>query len=140
MRVAPAPPAHGAHARSQRGGSANDVRAAAWLSKDVAVAFVQHLSPPYARRVTDRWIMRVDLTNRPRVLARTRVHVRGAVGQPVSRRRLAGRAARLDGLRPQLLAADAAGHVTVVRAGTLVPGPARSSRRAAAGSCCFCPN
>jgi hypothetical protein len=113
VHVVPPPPESGPHARSQRGGSADDIRAAAWLGKNVAVTFVQHLAPPYARRVTGRWIVRLDLARR-RVLSRTRVQVEGGVGQSVS-----GGGWLVvpvcQGRRLQLVAADAAGHVKVLR-------------------------
>jgi hypothetical protein len=113
VHVVPPPVESGPRARSQRGGSADDIRAAAWLEKNVAVTFVQHLAPPYARRVTGRWIVRVDLAHR-RVLTRTRVRVQGGIAPavsgggwlvvPVCRDR-----------RLHLVAADAAGHVKVLR-------------------------
>ncbi len=83
VHVVPPPPAHGPRSRTQRGGSATDIRAAAWTSPDIAVALAQHAAPPYASRVTGRWVVRVDL-HRHRVVSRTRVALRGHVGRPVS--------------------------------------------------------
>ncbi|MEO9174404.1 MAG: hypothetical protein ABI317_02735, partial [Gaiellales bacterium] len=73
--VAPAAPVRGP---TQRRGSENVVKAAAWLVGGRLAVLVQHQTPPYARRISSRTLVIVDAKTH-RVLRRPRVELRGAI-------------------------------------------------------------
>lgn len=62
---------------SQVAGQADVIRAGAWLGNHV-VALVQHMGPPYARKITRRTIVVVDPSTR-RILSRRTVALKGTI-------------------------------------------------------------
>jgi hypothetical protein len=76
-RFVPPTPLHGPRAPSQRGGSANTVRAAAWLTGGRIALLVQHQAPPYASRITRRTL--VVMNTATQRMTGTPVNLRGGI-------------------------------------------------------------
>ena len=70
-------PDAGPKRKGQVGGDVDLIRAGAWLGGN-AVALVQHMGPPYARKVTSRTIVAVDPSTR-RIVGRHPVSLKGTI-------------------------------------------------------------